>query len=178
MTKCQMFMLDLLDNLPRLRLSDDHLKAILWVMRECKTPNVPSFSALRKKQASMTQEVGIKPQHHTSSLGNHFYMNHPAKLLGLVRHFIHSCIDNVNNLIYFRTGQIPLCGHLSTYIRRFPGQFLNPGRRENGRRRSISMTSLPCGLIGSQQIHTAISILKNWRGNAMVPLLYQSGGLL
>ncbi|KAL6299569.1 hypothetical protein BKA93DRAFT_698523, partial [Sparassis latifolia] len=29
-----MFMLDLLDQLPRLRLSDDHLKAILWVMRE------------------------------------------------------------------------------------------------------------------------------------------------
>jgi hypothetical protein len=62
-----MFMLDLLDNLPRLRLSDDHLKAIIWVMRECKTPNVPSFSALRKKQASMTSEVGIKSEHHTST---------------------------------------------------------------------------------------------------------------
>jgi hypothetical protein len=79
-----MFMLDLLDNLPRLRLSDDHLKAIIWVMRECKTPDVPAFSALRKKQASMTSDVGIKSEHHTSSLGNHFYMNHPAKLLALV----------------------------------------------------------------------------------------------
>ncbi|KAJ6477662.1 hypothetical protein C8R45DRAFT_783494, partial [Mycena sanguinolenta] len=29
-----MFMLDLLDNLPRLRLSDDQLKAIIWVMKE------------------------------------------------------------------------------------------------------------------------------------------------
>ncbi|KAJ7778812.1 hypothetical protein DFH07DRAFT_865489 [Mycena maculata] len=90
-----MFMLDLLDNLPRLRLSDDHLKAIIWVMRECKTPNVPSFSALRKKQALLTREVGIESEHHTSSLGNHFYMNHPAKLLALdwanplVRPFIH-----------------------------------------------------------------------------------------
>lgn len=26
----QLFFLDLLDNLPRLRLSDDHLKAIIW----------------------------------------------------------------------------------------------------------------------------------------------------
>ncbi|KAJ7861538.1 hypothetical protein B0H14DRAFT_3134513 [Mycena olivaceomarginata] len=78
-----------------LRLSDDHLKAIIWVMRECKTPDVPAFSALRKKQASITSDVGIKSEHHTSSLGNHFYMNHPAKLLALdwanplVRPFIH-----------------------------------------------------------------------------------------
>ncbi|KAJ7834421.1 hypothetical protein B0H13DRAFT_2240221 [Mycena leptocephala] len=60
----------------------------------CKTPNVPSFSALRKKQASMTSEVGIKASI-TPPLGNHFYMNHPAKLLALdwgnplVRPFIH-----------------------------------------------------------------------------------------
>ncbi|KAJ7037048.1 hypothetical protein C8F04DRAFT_1232758 [Mycena alexandri] len=78
-----MFMLDLLDNLPRLRLSDDHLKAIIWVMRECRTPNVPSFSLLRKKQESLTREVGVTSQQHTSSLGNHFYMNHPSKLLAL-----------------------------------------------------------------------------------------------
>ncbi|KAJ7104568.1 hypothetical protein C8R43DRAFT_1092216 [Mycena crocata] len=67
----------------------------MWVMRECKTPDVPSFSALRKKQQSLTREVGIKSEHHTSSLGNHFYMNHPGKLLALdwanplVRPFIH-----------------------------------------------------------------------------------------
>ncbi|KAJ7936174.1 hypothetical protein B0H13DRAFT_1589779, partial [Mycena leptocephala] len=34
----QMFMLDLLDNFPRLRLSDDHMKAIIWVMKECGAP--------------------------------------------------------------------------------------------------------------------------------------------
>ncbi|KAJ7813264.1 hypothetical protein B0H14DRAFT_3090368 [Mycena olivaceomarginata] len=90
-----MFMLDLLDNLPRLRLSNDQLKSIIWVMRECGTPNVPNFSALRKRQAAMTREININSQHHTSSLGNHFYMNHPAKLLSLdwgnplVRPFIH-----------------------------------------------------------------------------------------
>ncbi|KAJ7444523.1 hypothetical protein B0H11DRAFT_1746826 [Mycena galericulata] len=64
-------------------------------MRECKTPNVPTFSALRKKQELLTRDVGIKSEHHTSSLGNHFYMNHPSKLLALdwanplVRPFIH-----------------------------------------------------------------------------------------
>ncbi|KAJ7820571.1 hypothetical protein B0H14DRAFT_3089240 [Mycena olivaceomarginata] len=64
-------------------------------MRECKTPDVPSFSALRKKQEFLTREIGIKSEQHTSSLGNHFYMNHPSKLLALdwanplVRPFIH-----------------------------------------------------------------------------------------
>ncbi|KAK0444640.1 uncharacterized protein EV420DRAFT_1721990 [Desarmillaria tabescens] len=78
-----MFMLDLLDNLPRLRLLDDHLKAVIWVMRECGTPDVPSFSALCKTQTKLTHAFGLKPEHHISALGNHFYMNHPRKLLAL-----------------------------------------------------------------------------------------------
>ncbi|KAJ7772761.1 hypothetical protein B0H14DRAFT_3589979 [Mycena olivaceomarginata] len=48
-------MLDLLDNLPRLRLSDDQLKTLTWVMRECGTPDIPSFSALRKKTSATHQ---------------------------------------------------------------------------------------------------------------------------
>ncbi|KAJ7849685.1 hypothetical protein B0H14DRAFT_3085998 [Mycena olivaceomarginata] len=56
--------MDLLDNLLRLRLSDDQLKTIIWVMRECKTPDVPSFSALRKKQAELTKNVSIKTTRH------------------------------------------------------------------------------------------------------------------
>ena len=38
-----MFMVDLLDRLPRLCLSDDHLKLILWVMKNCGTPGVLSL---------------------------------------------------------------------------------------------------------------------------------------
>ncbi|KAJ6488399.1 hypothetical protein DFH09DRAFT_1105629 [Mycena vulgaris] len=64
------------NNLPRLRLSDDQLKTIIWVMRECKTPDVPSFSALRRKTS--TSKPGI-----TYLMGNKFYMNHPAELLAL-----------------------------------------------------------------------------------------------
>ncbi|KAH6868945.1 hypothetical protein BKA70DRAFT_1491597 [Coprinopsis sp. MPI-PUGE-AT-0042] len=78
-----MCMLDMLDRMPRLRLSRDHLKAIIWVMRECGTPNVPTFSALRKVQETLRNDLGLAPKHHTSSLGNHFYMNHPSKLFAL-----------------------------------------------------------------------------------------------
>ena len=83
----QMFMLDLLDNLPRLRLSDDHLKTIIWVMKECGTPNVPSFYALRKLQKKLTQDVGLKPRPRVSSLDNQFYMNHPKDLIRPVNVF-------------------------------------------------------------------------------------------
>ncbi|KAK7445751.1 hypothetical protein VKT23_014747 [Stygiomarasmius scandens] len=78
-----MFMLDLLDNLPRLRLSDDHLKAIIWAMQECGTPNVPTFNELRKVQSRLTREFELTSRHHQSAMENHFYMNHPASLLAL-----------------------------------------------------------------------------------------------
>ncbi|KAJ3786078.1 hypothetical protein GGU10DRAFT_420697 [Lentinula aff. detonsa] len=77
------FMLDMLDNLPRLRLSDDHLKAIIWVMRECGTPNVPFFSELRRTQKRLASELNLCPEHHVSSLGNHFFMTHPSKLFAM-----------------------------------------------------------------------------------------------
>jgi hypothetical protein len=67
-----MFMLDLLDNLPRLRLSDDHLKAIMWVMQECGTPNVPTFSGLRQTQTKITKMFGMDPERHRSALNNYF----------------------------------------------------------------------------------------------------------
>ncbi|KAJ7784239.1 hypothetical protein B0H16DRAFT_1295984 [Mycena metata] len=52
-------------------------------MKECGTPGVPSFYALRKMQATLTKDVGLKPRHHTSALGNQFYMNHPIDLIRL-----------------------------------------------------------------------------------------------
>ncbi|KAL6299568.1 hypothetical protein BKA93DRAFT_742110 [Sparassis latifolia] len=63
-------------------------------MRECGTPNVPSFSALRKMQTRLASTVNLKPELHTSALGNKFFMNHPARLFAmdwanpLVRPFI------------------------------------------------------------------------------------------
>lgn len=78
-----MFFIDLLDNMPRLRLSDDQIKAFLWVMRECGTPNVPSFKALRKLQAQLTKDIGMESELHVSSLGNGFFSNQPHTLFKL-----------------------------------------------------------------------------------------------
>ncbi|KZS86275.1 hypothetical protein SISNIDRAFT_384270, partial [Sistotremastrum niveocremeum HHB9708] len=70
-------------NLPRLRLSNDLMKAIIWIMRECGTPNVPGFGRLRNIQKRLTEASPVKPEKHTSALGNIFYMNNPAHLLSL-----------------------------------------------------------------------------------------------
>lgn len=82
-----MFFLDLLDNLPRLRLSDDLMKTVIWIMQECGTPNMPTFGQLRKRQKILSQQAAVKPEKHTSALGNVFYMNNPAHLLSLVSIF-------------------------------------------------------------------------------------------
>ncbi|KAH9912209.1 uncharacterized protein B0H18DRAFT_942872 [Fomitopsis serialis] len=74
-----MFILDLLDNLPRLRLSDDHLKVVIWALKECGATDVPSFHSLRTKQAQLTKEVNIKTTHHTSAQENHFYATCPSE---------------------------------------------------------------------------------------------------
>jgi len=75
-----MFMLDLLDKLPWIWLSDDHLKTIMWIMQECGTPNVPSFSALCKKQAKLTHKVNVATEPHTSAMGNHLLLYEPSIL--------------------------------------------------------------------------------------------------
>ncbi|KAH6905084.1 hypothetical protein BKA70DRAFT_1225872 [Coprinopsis sp. MPI-PUGE-AT-0042] len=71
-----MFMLDLLDRLPRLRISDDHMKTIIWII-------VLTFTGLRKLQERLKKDIGVVPEHHTLPQGNHFYTNHPAKLFAL-----------------------------------------------------------------------------------------------
>ncbi|TDL14234.1 hypothetical protein BD410DRAFT_809899 [Rickenella mellea] len=76
-----MFILDLIDNLPRLRLSDDHLRLIIWAMKECGAQDVPSFYALRKRQEAMTKEAGVKTLEYQSPNGNIFYMNDVAPIL-------------------------------------------------------------------------------------------------
>ncbi|TFY66993.1 hypothetical protein EVJ58_g1912 [Rhodofomes roseus] len=78
-----MFMLNLLDNLPRLRMSDDHLKVFLWVMKECGTPDVPSFKQLRALQEKVKAEMNIKTSPHVSAPGNQFYATKPSETIRL-----------------------------------------------------------------------------------------------
>ena len=80
-----MLLLDVLDNMPHLRLSDDHMKSVLWTLKEMNVPDTPSFYKLRETQKKLTQEMDIQPREHVSALGNKFHAVAPEDLLALVR---------------------------------------------------------------------------------------------
>ncbi|KAJ7133713.1 hypothetical protein C8R43DRAFT_895024 [Mycena crocata] len=67
--------LDILDNLPRLRLSSSQLKMILWIMKECGAKDVPSFNGFRAMQKHIRKTTGVRSEAHKSDLGNLFYVN-------------------------------------------------------------------------------------------------------
>ena len=80
----QTFLLDVIDNLPRLRISDSMMKVFLWVLRESGARNVPSFDALRKLQKRLHSQSGIPSKSHQSPQGNLFFINDPRKLIAHV----------------------------------------------------------------------------------------------
>ncbi|KAJ6567792.1 hypothetical protein B0H10DRAFT_2168917 [Mycena sp. CBHHK59/15] len=74
-TKWQTMLLDIYDNFPRIRMSSNQLKMILWILKECKVANVPSYYAFRKMQDDLRGLCGSEPKSYTSSVGNRFFVN-------------------------------------------------------------------------------------------------------
>ncbi|KAJ6583705.1 hypothetical protein B0H10DRAFT_1833406, partial [Mycena sp. CBHHK59/15] len=68
-------LLDIYDNFPRIRMSSNQLKMILWILKECKVANVPSYYAFRKMQDDLRGLCGSEPKSYTSSVGNRFFVN-------------------------------------------------------------------------------------------------------
>ncbi|KAF8918454.1 hypothetical protein CPB85DRAFT_1468926 [Mucidula mucida] len=76
-----MFLLDTLDNLPRLRISNSLMRVFLWILRELGAPDVPSFDHLRDIQKSICSRSGIPTILAKSHFGNVFYINDPRHLI-------------------------------------------------------------------------------------------------
>ncbi|KAJ7044426.1 hypothetical protein C8F04DRAFT_1174856 [Mycena alexandri] len=68
-------LLDVLDNLLRLRMSSNQFKMILWILKECKVSAVPSYNSFRKTQDRLRKACGSEPKAYTSSVGNRFFVN-------------------------------------------------------------------------------------------------------
>jgi hypothetical protein len=79
-----MFLLDVLDNLPRLRMSSSLLQMVLWLLRRCQVANVPTLKGFRKMQTSMQSLCEFEPETFTSDLGNVFTINDPCRSIALV----------------------------------------------------------------------------------------------
>ncbi|KAF7296426.1 hypothetical protein HMN09_01113000 [Mycena chlorophos] len=76
-----MFLLDILDNLPRLRISSSLMRVFLWMLREAGASDVPSFDRLRATQKKIRAEAGIPSIPCLSPLGNVFFMNDPRAII-------------------------------------------------------------------------------------------------
>ncbi|KAJ6597904.1 hypothetical protein B0H10DRAFT_2231849 [Mycena sp. CBHHK59/15] len=75
------FLLNILDNMPQLHVSNSLMRIFLWILREAGDKDVPSLDRLRQVQKGIRAEYGIPSIPCKSPLGNVFFINDPRAII-------------------------------------------------------------------------------------------------
>jgi len=108
-------LLNLIDNLPRLRMSSSLLKLIIWLLKQCGVCDVPSYDALRKFQTKLQKSCGAEPETHISSLGNVFTVNNPAASVQLVSSICINCMSLSQHNVFQDLANPEVAKHIQLY---------------------------------------------------------------
>ncbi len=80
----QMFLLNTMDNLAHLHISNSLMRVFLLVLKECGAHNVLSFDCLRNVQKALRASCSISTVPCESALGNIYFLNDPRTLIAKV----------------------------------------------------------------------------------------------
>ncbi len=115
-----MFLLDTLDNLPRLRIPNSLMNAFLWILREGGARDVPSLYHLRQVQANLRRSSGVPTIQAKSPKGNIYSMNDPRMLVAMVSKSNYLNAPSSTYIFHVRTGPIHWCATISVVIQSSP----------------------------------------------------------
>lgn len=101
----------MLDNMPRLRLSDDHLKFILWILKDLDVPDVPSFKAFRRLQSTLDNDINITTIQNVAPSGNVSYSNSLISLIAMVKTAVLSFAFSVSDFTFSFSRITPIPKH-------------------------------------------------------------------
>ncbi|KAH9920949.1 uncharacterized protein B0H18DRAFT_956856 [Fomitopsis serialis] len=139
------FLLDLIDNLPRLRISSSLMRVLLWVLKEMGVRDVPSLDRLRKVQKWLRGSSGVASLDCVSVRGNRFTINDPVELVA--KDYANPLtVPHLERYIVDPCGKISEVYHAQKWHHDVPSHILSPMYNDRQRNQHFYVNELACDL--------------------------------